>query len=60
MFTYYIIIIILLYKYKKQLKLKGESRDDSAKKYTNKICRDSISHPLYIPTLAFGVAKGIA
>ena len=22
-------------------------------KYTNKICRDNVSHPLYIPTLAF-------
>ena len=29
----------------------------SAEKYTNKICRDNISHPLYIPTLAFGVAN---
>ena len=35
-------------------------RDDSAKKYTNKICRDNVSHPLYIPMLAFGVAKGTA
>ena len=26
--------------------------DGSAKKYTNKIRRDNVSHPLYIPTLA--------
>ena len=39
---------------KKQLnKIKGWSRDGSAKKYTNKVCRDDVSHPLYIPTLAF-------
>ena len=44
-------------KYKKQLnKIEGWSRDGSAKKYTNKICRDNVSHPLYIPTLAFWVA----
>ena len=44
-------------KYKKQLnKIEGWSRDGSAKKYTNKVCRDNVSHSLYIPTLAFGVA----
>ena len=42
---------------KKQLnKIEGWSRDGSAKKYTNKICRDNVSHPLYIPMLAFWVA----
>ena len=35
-------------------------KDDSANKYTNKICRDNVSLPLYIPTLAFGVAKETA
>ena len=40
-----------LHKYKKQFK--GWSRDGNAKKYTNKIYRDNLSHPLYIPTLAF-------
>ena len=40
--------------YKKQLnKIEERSRDGSAKKYTNKVCRDNVSHPLYIPTLAF-------
>ena len=34
-------------KYKKQIK--GWSRDGSVKKYTNKICRNKLSHPLYIP-----------
>ena len=44
----------ILIKYKKQLnKIEGRSRDGSAKKYTNKICRDNVSHPLYIPALAF-------
>ena len=38
---------------KKLNKIEGSSRDGSAKKYTNKICRDNVSHPLYIPTLAF-------
>ena len=43
-----------VYKYKKQLnKIEGWSRDGSTKNYTNKICRDNVSHPLYIPTLAF-------
>ena len=37
-------------------KIEGWSRDGSAKKYTNKVCRDYVSHPLYIPTLAFWVA----
>ena len=37
-------------------KIERWSRDGSAKKYTNKICRDNVSHPLYIPTLAFWVA----
>ena len=26
----------------------AQSRDSSAKKYTNKICKDNLSHPLYI------------
>ena len=34
-------------------KIEGWSRDGSAKKYINKICRDNVSHPLYIPMLAF-------
>ena len=39
---------------KKQLnKIEGWSRDGSAKKYTNKVCSDNVSHPLYISTLAF-------
>ena len=33
--------------------IEGWSRDGSAKKYTNKIYRDNVSHPLYIPTVAF-------
>ena len=37
------------------MKIKGLSRDGSAKLilYTNKICRDNLSHPLYIPMFAF-------
>ena len=35
------------------IKYKELSRDGSANKYTNKICRDNLSYPLYIPTLAF-------
>jgi hypothetical protein len=33
--------------------IEGCSREGSAKKYTNKICRDNRIHGLYIPTLAF-------
>ena len=44
-------------KHKKQLnKIEEWSRDGSAKKYIDKICRDNVSHPLYIPMLAFWVA----
>ena len=37
-------------------KIEGWSRDGRVKKYTNKICSwDNLSHPLYIPTLAFSI-----
>ena len=46
-------------RYEQQLnKIEGWCRDGRTKKYTNKICRDNLSHPLYIPMLAFWVAMG--
>ena len=36
--------------------LKDEvARDARAKEHTNKICRDNLSQPLYIPMLAFSI-----
>ena len=34
------------------IKLKDKVGMAVLKKYMNKICRDNLSHPLYIPTLA--------